>query len=66
MAPSLTHTNVSPAPGPVKAMGHLATKEAFITGPKAFNLEAETKGTAKQPPASHPNYLPVWDNEEGT
>jgi sulfonate dioxygenase len=47
-------------------MGHLATKEAFITGPKAFNLEAETKGTAKQPPASHPNYLPVWDNEEGT
>jgi sulfonate dioxygenase len=66
MTPSLTQVEVEAPPAPVKAMGHLATKEAFITGPKAFNLEAETKGTAKQPPASHPNYLPIWDNEEGT
>ncbi|KAF2749162.1 TauD-domain-containing protein [Sporormia fimetaria CBS 119925] len=40
-------------------------KEAFITGPKAFNAEAELKGEGtKQPPATYPNYLPVWDNEK--
>ncbi|KAJ5885012.1 hypothetical protein N7495_009522 [Penicillium taxi] len=25
--------------------------------------DAELKGTSKLPPASYPNYLPVWDNE---
>ena len=34
-------------------------KETFIGGPKTFNKAAEEKGTKSQPPASHPNYLPV-------
>lgn len=40
-------------------------KEFFIGGREAFDNESETKGTAAQPPASYPNYLPVWDNEKG-
>lgn len=28
-----------------------------------YETEAESKGTIKQPPASFPHYLPVWDNE---
>ncbi len=50
---------------PVKAVsrGPSEYKEAFITGPRTYNDEAETKGTEKQPAASYPNYLPVWNNE---
>ncbi len=39
-------------------------KEAFVDGPKKYNKLAEEQGTDKQPPASHPNYLPVWDAEK--
>ncbi|KAI9843849.1 MAG: hypothetical protein M1838_002437 [Thelocarpon superellum] len=30
-------------------------------GPQAYSTATETKGTAQQPAASHPEYLPVWD-----
>lgn len=30
---------------------------------ESFNKNSELKGTANQPKASYPNYLPVWDNE---
>jgi sulfonate dioxygenase len=39
-------------------------KEAYIGGPKAFKKEVEEKGSETQPPASHANYLPVWDREK--
>ncbi|PVI05874.1 TauD-domain-containing protein [Periconia macrospinosa] len=29
-------------------------------GPKNFSVDAELKGTGKQPPAKYPNYLPTW------
>jgi sulfonate dioxygenase len=40
------------------------SKEAFVTGPKAFRSDAELKGTAKQPPAKYPNYLPTWPEKK--
>lgn len=40
-------------------------KEAFISVSTSYDNEAELKGTASQPPATYPNYLPVWDNEKG-
>ena len=39
-------------------------KEAFIGGPKAYSKSTEVNGTESQPPATHPNYLPVWDEEK--
>ena len=36
-------------------------KEAFSGGPRDFNQNAEEQGTDRQPPATHPKYLPVWD-----
>lgn len=30
-----------------------------------LDAEKELKGTDKFAPASYPNYLPVWDNEQG-
>ncbi|KAF2808772.1 alpha-ketoglutarate-dependent taurine dioxygenase [Mytilinidion resinicola] len=67
MAPALIETPQLPvrSASKVVASGGLADyKEAFSSGPKVFNSEAETKGTAKQPPAKYPNYLPVWDLEK--
>ncbi|MCJ1456310.1 hypothetical protein MMC28_006670 [Mycoblastus sanguinarius] len=62
MAPGLIDTTQSaPAPAVVKAP--VGPKEAFIGGPQAYNNTAEEKGTEKQPPATHPKYLPVWDAE---
>ena len=29
----------------------------------AYDSKNELEGTEKEPPASFPNYLPVWDNE---
>lgn len=29
----------------------------------AYDGKNELEGTEKEPPASFPNYLPVWDNE---
>lgn len=63
MAPSVTETVSLRAPTfsvPLKSdAGH--NKENLI-GYK-YEKEAELKGTDKLPPASFPNYLPVWDNE---
>ena len=39
-------------------------KEGFTDGPQKFNTLAEEQGTGKEPPASHPNYLPIWDAEK--
>jgi sulfonate dioxygenase len=65
MAPSLIEVEPPKTEVPVKAVstGLSEYKEAFSTGPKGFNTEAEMKGTATQPAASYPNYLPVWNNE---
>jgi hypothetical protein len=32
-------------------------------GTTTYSAEAELKGTKEAPPASFPNYLPVWDKE---
>jgi sulfonate dioxygenase len=39
-------------------------KEAYIGGPRAYKQDAEVRGTANQPPARYPNYLPTWDPEK--
>ncbi|MCJ1253962.1 hypothetical protein MMC24_001776 [Lignoscripta atroalba] len=39
-------------------------KEPFVSGPLAFSLENERKGTVDQPAASHQDYLPTWKPEE--
>ena len=49
------------APASNVAKGAVGPKEAFIGGPQVFNKIAEERGTEKQPPATHPRYLPVWD-----
>jgi hypothetical protein len=37
-----------------------AYKELATT---TYSAEAELRGTKQAPPASFPNYLPVWDKE---
>lgn len=62
------------APGPVNVPQQEPTsvvtpkalvgpKEVFIGGPQAYSKTTEEKGTANQPAAKYPNYLPVWDAE---
>lgn len=63
MAPALTETVALRAPTvsvPLKTDAGY-NKENLI-GYK-YEKEPELKGTDKLPPASFPNYLPVWDNE---
>ena len=61
MAPGLVDPRqAAPASDFVRAS--VGPKEAFIGGPQVFNKVAEEQGTEKQPPATHPNYLPVWDD----
>ena len=61
MAPAIVVAEQTPA----SAYGRdlLGPKEAFIGGPQAYDRIVEEKGDDKQPPATHPNYLPVWDEE---
>lgn len=62
MAPGLVDPpKTAPAQNPTK--GSVGPKEAFIGGPQVFNKIAEEQGTERQPPATHPNYLPVWDTD---
>lgn len=62
MAPGLVEQpNSGPAASFSKALN--GPKEAFIGGPQAYNEGVEKRGTEKQPPAAHTNYLPVWDAE---
>ncbi|MCJ1275894.1 hypothetical protein MMC21_003699 [Puttea exsequens] len=58
MAPGLVDLHQSPA---ISNYTDVGPKDVFIGGPKAFNRDAEEKGTATQPPATHSKYLPVWD-----
>ena len=60
MAPALVESlRVAPALDFDK--GSVGPKELFIGGPQVFNKDAEVQGTERQPPATHPEYLPVWD-----
>lgn len=64
MAPSLTETvALRQAPKTVLKTDAGFNKENLIGYGEAYQHENELKGTTKQPPASFPNYLPVWDNE---
>lgn len=60
MAPGLIETT-STVPASSYTKGSAGPKEAFIGGPQIYNSTAEIEGTTKQPPATHPKYLPVWD-----
>jgi len=68
MAPALVETasqlgaTFDPAFRQVSGVGQY--KEAYIGGPKAFKKEVEEKGSETQPPATYPNYLPIWDREK--
>lgn len=63
MAPALVETPQQPTVNYTKG-GTADYKEAFNSGPKNFKQDAELKGTAKQPPAKYPHYLPTWDPEK--
>lgn len=64
MAPSLVDTvPVSAAPVNTLKTDAGTNKENLIGYRETYSHDSETKGTTKQPPASFPNYLPVWDNE---
>ncbi|PYH76682.1 alpha-ketoglutarate-dependent taurine dioxygenase [Aspergillus uvarum CBS 121591] len=66
MAPSITETSTLSLRA--KPVSHLKTdsgfnKENSIGYAEVYKHDDEVQGTEKQPPASFPNYLPVWDNE---
>ena len=66
MAPSVSETTTLSVRNPkVTTLSTDAgfNKENIIGYGESYSHEAEVKGTSKQPPASFPNYLPVWDNE---
>ncbi|BDD63506.1 hypothetical protein MAP00_008385 [Monascus purpureus] len=74
MAPSLVESETSAQSIPLRAPPPVEqtlkddagfNKEQSIGYAEKFRLQDELKGTAKQPPASFPHYLPVWDNETG-
>lgn len=62
MAPSLTETVSLSAPTLQVSKTDAGHNKESLTGYK-IETEAEISGTTEQPPASFPNYLPVWDNE---
>jgi len=64
MAPSIVKTTAIRTV-PVSKINEGFNKEFFIGLEEAYGHQDEVKGTAKQPPASFPHYLPVWDNETG-
>ncbi|KAL4981424.1 hypothetical protein BDW68DRAFT_172411 [Aspergillus falconensis] len=66
MAPSIATTEHVDLRAPIKTLlktnaGH--NKENAIGYGETYKHTDELKGTVKQPPASFPHYLPVWDNE---
>jgi sulfonate dioxygenase len=65
MAPSLVETLPVREAAPTKKVSEGYNKEFFIGVSAAYDHKDETEGTKTQPPASYPNYLPVWDNEKG-
>lgn len=62
MAPSLVDTIPARTTATLKTDAGF-NKENLIGYKESYSHESEIKGTEKQPPASFPNYLPVWDNE---
>lgn len=48
-----------------KASDPPGVKEVFSNGPAQFNSEGELKGVGHFAPASYPDYLPTWNNEQG-
>jgi sulfonate dioxygenase len=65
MAPALVETSVKvDEPGTFKLSGVGDYKDLGFGGLKQYQREVEEKGTDKQPPASHPNYLPTWNPKE--
>lgn len=64
MAPSITETvSLHSAPKTSLRTDAGYNKENGVGYRETYQHDNEIKGTAKQPPASFPNYLPVWDNE---
>ena len=60
MAPGLVDTShATPASASTKVP--VGPKEAFVGGPQVFDKSAEEQGTERHPPATHPNYLPLWE-----
>lgn len=66
MAPALieisSQDSVNPESKQVSGVGQY--KEAFIGGPKAFKRDVELRGSATQPAAKYPQYLPIWNPEK--
>lgn len=60
MAPGLVEQRIVPEVVSQKEL--VGPKEGFDGGRLSYNQAAEEKGTVAQPPATHPNYLPVWDD----
>lgn len=66
MAPSAVKTTaIRAAPVSMSKINESFNKEFFIGLEESYGYQDEIKGTVKQPPASFPHYLPVWDNETG-
>ena len=63
MAPGLIDPP-QPATAPLPQKNLVGPKEAFTGGPAVYSKNAEEHGTERHPPATHPNYLPVWDAEK--
>jgi sulfonate dioxygenase len=65
MAPALVETpQIQQTPVGYTKSGVGSYKEVVGIGPRAYQPEQELKGTAKQPPAKYPHYLPTWDPEK--
>ncbi|KAK2748420.1 hypothetical protein FQN55_004358 [Onygenales sp. PD_40] len=63
MAPSLVETETSEVRSLKVTANTLNYKHVADVGPRFYNDEREVKGTDRSPPATYPNYLPVWNNE---
>lgn len=64
MAPSIVETTIVEPTKSLRLQEQNAPKGSYAGGPEEFDHDREFKGSASQPPASYPNYLPVWDNEK--
>ena len=61
MAPGLIDPQPNPVEAPLAKKPLIGPKEGFDGGRLSYNKDAEEKGTKTQPPATHPKYLPIWD-----
>lgn len=62
MAPSLAAPETARAPtSSIKGVGDYKEAYGVAGGPNRYNADSEINGTATQPKASHPQYLPSWD-----